>query len=74
MTCVVGVNQSSGSYYKCFHEYYMEHMLTRSERTHVTIQHCWSTIQRRVSKFCSFKATIGHRNESGKSEQDWVKI
>jgi hypothetical protein len=27
MTGLAAVNQSSGSYYKCFHEYYMEHML-----------------------------------------------
>jgi hypothetical protein len=39
MTCVVGVNQSNGSYYKRFHEYYLEHMPARSERTQVAIQH-----------------------------------
>jgi hypothetical protein len=74
MIVVAGVNQSSGSYYKRFHEYYMEHMPAGSERTQVAIQHRWSSIQRAVSKICNFKAAIEHQNESGKSEQDRVNI
>jgi hypothetical protein len=74
MTVVARVNQSSRSYYKRFHEYYMEHMPVEYERTQVAIQHRWSSIHRAMSKFCSFKAVIDHRNESGKSEQDRVNI
>jgi hypothetical protein len=66
MTGLAAVNQSSGSYYKCFHEYYMEHMSGGSKRMQVVIQHRWSTIQRAVRKFCSFKAAIDSRNESEK--------
>jgi hypothetical protein len=74
MTGLAGVNQSSGSYYQCFHEYYMEHMSSGFERTQVAIQHRWSTIQRALSKFFSLKAVIDRRNESEKSEQDRVNI
>lgn len=71
---IVGVNQSSGGYYKRMHEYYQAHKPEGSNRSQLAIQGRWGTMQKAVNKFCGIKSTIDRRQESGKNEQDRVRI
>jgi len=58
---IIGVNQSSGGYYKRIHEYYKEHKPEGSDRIS-------------VNKFCGIKSTIDCKDESGKNEQNRVSV
>jgi hypothetical protein len=69
---IVGVNQSSGGYYKRMHDYYQAHKPAGSNRSQLAIQGRWGTIQKVVSRFCGIKSAIDRRQESGKNEQDRV--
>jgi hypothetical protein len=70
----VGTNQTQGSYYKRMHDYYNAHKPEGCHCSHLAIQGQWGKIQRSVNKFCGFKTTVDHRNESDKNEQDRVNI
>ena len=50
----------------------MENIEVSSNRTKISIENRWTTIQRAVNKFCGFYAAIERMNESGKNEQDRV--
>lgn len=69
---IVGVNQSSGGYYKRMHAYFEAHKPKGSNRSQLAIQGRWLTIQKAVNKFCGIKSTIDRRQESGKNEQDRI--
>ncbi|WVZ94525.1 hypothetical protein U9M48_040406, partial [Paspalum notatum var. saurae] len=69
---IIGVNQSSGGYYKRIHEYYKEHKPEGSNRSQIAMQHRWIAIQKGVNKFCGIKSTIDRKDESGKNEQDRI--
>ena len=70
----VGVNQSSGGYYKRIHDYYKQHKPEGSERSQIAIQHRWAAIQKAVNKFCCFKSAVDRRDQSGTNEQDRVSV
>ncbi|KAL5682550.1 hypothetical protein ACJX0J_008935, partial [Zea mays] len=67
---IVGTNQSAAGYYTRMHRHFMENIGVGSNRTKVSIENRWTTIQKAVNKFCGFFAAIERRNESGKNEQD----
>lgn len=67
-----GTNQSAAGYYTRMHRHFMENIGVGSNRTKVSIENRWTTIQKAVNKFCGFFAAIERRNESGKNEQDKV--
>ncbi|CAN6167689.1 unnamed protein product [Urochloa humidicola] len=69
---ITGVNQTLGGYYKWLHDYYNTFKPEGSNRSQLAIQSRLGTIQRCVSRFCSFKSAVDRRNESGKSEQDKI--
>jgi len=71
---IIGVNQSSGGYYKRIHEYYKEHKPEGSDRSQIAIQHRWIAIQKGVNKFCGIKSTIDRKDESGKNEQNRISV
>lgn len=69
---IVGTNQSTTGYYTRMHRHFMENIGVGSNRTKVSIENRWTTIQKAVNKFCGFFAAIERRNESGKNEQDRI--
>jgi len=69
---VIGVNQSSGGYYKRIHAYFNDHKPEGSNRSQIAIRNRWGLIQKSVNKFCNFKSAIDRRDESGKNEQDKI--
>jgi hypothetical protein len=71
---IIGMNQTSGGYWKRFADYYDKYKPEGSQRTQIAIQHMWKTIQKEVNKFCAYLSKIEHRNESGKVAEDRVTI
>ena len=69
---IVGVNQSSGGYYKRMHEFFETHKPLGSNRSQLAIKGRWGVIQNALNRFSGFKSIIDRRNESGKNEQDSV--
>ncbi|CAD6219011.1 unnamed protein product [Miscanthus lutarioriparius] len=69
---VTGVNQTSGGYYKRFHDFFNEHKPEGSNRSQIAIQHRWGVIQKAMNKFCGLKDKVDRQNESGKNEQDRI--
>ena len=71
-SCLAGVNQTSGGYYKRMHDYFNEHKPEGSNRSQIAIQHRWALIQKAMNKFRGHKEAIDRLNESGKNKQDRV--
>ena len=65
---IVGVNQSSGGYYKRMHEFFEAHKPLGSNRSQLAIKGRWGVIQNALNRFSGFKSIIDRRNESGKNE------
>jgi hypothetical protein len=69
---IIGMNQTSGCYWKRFADYFDKYKPEGSQRTQIAIQHRWKTIQKEVNKFCAYLSEIERRNESGKVAEDRV--
>ncbi|XP_039852806.1 uncharacterized protein LOC120711379 isoform X2 [Panicum virgatum] len=67
-----GTNQDKVAFYKRLRQYYIDNCATQNQRSLNSIQQRWSTIQTRVSRFCSILRLIERSNQSGKSYQDMV--
>jgi hypothetical protein len=67
---IIGMNQTSGGYWKCFADYSGKYKPKGSQRTQIVVQHRWKTIKKEVTKFCAYLFGIEHQNESGKVAKD----
>ena len=67
-----GTNQDKVAFYKRLRQYYLDNCATQNQRSLNSIQQRWSTIQTRLSRFCSILRLIERSNQSGKSYQDMV--
>ncbi|OEL33389.1 hypothetical protein BAE44_0005589 [Dichanthelium oligosanthes] len=67
---IVGVNQTIEPYWERIQQYFVHHGQEKWERSTNSLQKRYGTIQRDTFRFCSFKAQIDRKNQSGKSEDD----
>ncbi|PUZ68516.1 hypothetical protein GQ55_2G034700 [Panicum hallii var. hallii] len=69
---IIGTNQTSAGYYTRMHRHFVGNNGVSTNRTKVSIENRWGTIQKAVNKFCGFYDAIERRNQSGKNEQDRI--
>jgi hypothetical protein len=70
----IGTNQSGKSYWRRISEYYNEHKKAPNSRTQHSLEHRWGDIQRETSKFCAAYDKVLRLKQSGRSEDDQVRI
>ncbi|PUZ45476.1 hypothetical protein GQ55_8G226700 [Panicum hallii var. hallii] len=69
---IIGTNQTSAGYYTRMHRHFVDNNGLSTNRTKVSIENRWGTIQKAVNKFCGFYDAMERRNQSGKNEQDRI--
>ena len=71
---VQSTNQKRTTYWSRIWEYYHQWKTFTSERTVSSLTNRWSTIQLCTNKFCGCLAQIESKNESGKTNEDKVRL
>ena len=74
MDATVGTNQKYSTFWGRVYDMFKEHSITDNERTKVSIEHRWSSIQENVSKFCGCFDQVQRINQSRTTEHDKVFI
>ncbi|KAF0906255.1 hypothetical protein E2562_009258, partial [Oryza meyeriana var. granulata] len=65
-----GTNQAKATFWTRVHMYYMKNRECLAERSQISLQHRWGSIQEAVQKFCSCVTQVETRNRSGNTIHD----
>ncbi len=74
MDAIQGADQPQSTYWNRIYDFFHENKDFTSDRTQISLMHCWSTIQECVNKFAGCVSYIENRPQSGVNAEDKVII